>query len=224
MRRLFPEPTDPITVAQAYGVDRPAPIGRPWVGLCMVAAIDGSTVVEENSRALGSPADTQVLVGLRRLAGTLLVGASTVRIEGYGPPSKPGQRVGVVTRTGRGIDLGAPLFTSGSGFLVLPDDAPTYDVDTVRSGRGDVDLASAVAGIGELTGATYLQCEGGAALNAAMAAADLFDEIDLTVSPLIAGGDGPRLTMGAPPMLHRFDLAHVLEDDGYLFTRYVRRR
>ena len=223
MRRLFPEPTDPITVAEAYAAPRHV-TGRPWVGLCMVASIDGTTVVEDNSRALGSPADTQVLVGLRRLADTLLVGASTVRIEGYGPPSKPGQRVGVVSRTGRGLDLDAPLFTSGAGFLVLPDDAPAAPVDTVRAGRGDVDLAAALVGIAELTGATYVQCEGGAALNAAMAAADLFDEIDLTLSPHLAGGDGPRVTVGAPAVLQRFDLAHVLDDDGFLFTRYVRRR
>jgi hypothetical protein len=29
---------------------------------------------------------------------------------------------------------------------------------------------------------------------------------------------------GAGPIGHRLDLAHVLEDDGFLFTRYVRRR
>lgn len=224
MRRVLPDPVDPITAREAYAVARPRPADRPWVGLCMVAGIDGSTVVDDNSRALSSPADTQVLLGLRSLADVLLVGASTVRIEGYGPPSKPGQRVGVVSRSGAGIDLTRPLFASGAGFLVLPADAPTFEVDTVRAGTGDVDLVAALAGIGELTGAAFVQCEGGAQLNAAMATADVLDEINLTVSPVVSGGDGPRLTLGAPPLLHRFDLAHVLEDDGFLFTRYVRRR
>lgn len=224
MRRVLPDPVDPITAREAYDVARPRPADRPWVGLCMVAGIDGSTVVDDNSRALSSPADTQVLLGLRSLADVLLVGASTVRIEGYGPPSKPGQRVGVVSRSGAGIDLTRPLFASGAGFLVLPAHAPTFDVDTVRAGTGDVDLVAALAGIGELTGAAFVQCEGGAQLNAAMATADVLDEINLTVSPVVSGGDGPRLTLGAPPLLHRFDLAHVLEDDGFLFTRYVRRR
>jgi hypothetical protein len=31
------------------------------------------------------------------------------------------------------------------------------------------------------------------------------------------------VTTGAGPRADRFDLAHVLEDDGFLFTRYVRR-
>jgi hypothetical protein len=28
--------------------------------------------------------------------------------------------------------------------------------------------------------------------------------------------------VGTPPVQHRMRLAHVLEDDGFLFTRYVR--
>ena len=55
-----------------------------------------------------------------------------------------------------------------------------------------------------------------------MFAADLVDEINLTVSPLVVGGTGKRLTDGAPDLLRRFRLAHVLEDDGFLFLRYVR--
>ena len=69
-----------------------------------------------------------------------------------------------------------------------------------------------------------MQAEGGATLNGALAAADLIDELNLTISPQFTGGTGPRLTHGAPPVAHRMDLAHVLEDDGFLFTRWVRQR
>lgn len=219
MRRLLPEWADPITPLDAYTAPRPRPAGRPWVGVCMVAGLDGSTVVDDNSRALSSPADTQVLVTLRRLADVIIVGAGTVRAEGYGPPSKPGQRVGVVSRSGD-LDLTTPLFTSGAGFLIVPHSAPERPVDTVRAGDTRVDLAAA---LGQLD-ACFVQAEGGALLNAALAEADLIDELNLTISPVISGGDGPRLTTGARPLLHRMDLAHVLEDDGFLFTRYTRRR
>lgn len=223
MRRLFPHPVDHITAdvtfEEAYTAPRPRPAGRPWVGLCMVASLDGSTVVDDNSRALSSAADTQVLVGLRRLADMIIVGASTVRLEGYGPPSKPGQRVGVVSRSGK-VDLASPLFTSGAGFLILPEDAPATPADSIRAGRTDVDLAAVLARLD----VDYVQAEGGAALNGALAAADLIDELDLTISPVLSGDDAPRLTKGAPALLHRMDLAHVLEEDGFLFTRYVRRR
>lgn len=219
VRRIHPEPAADVDLREAYTALRPRPESRPWIGLCMVASLDGSTVVDERSTALSSPTDTAVLLTLRQLADLILVGAGTVRTEGYGPPSKPGQRIGVVSRTGE-LDFDSPLFTSGAGFLVLPVDAPDVPVPSVRAGVGRVDLAAAVAQLD----ADFVQAEGGAALNASLAAADLIDELNLTISPQIAGGDGPRLAAGAPPLDRRMDLAHVLADDGFLFTRYVRRR
>ena len=217
MRRLFDHPTDHITVREAYDVERPRPSDRPWLGVCMVASIDGSTVVDSNSRGLSSPADQEVLLTLRQLADVLIVGAATVRIEGYGKPRKPGQRVGVVSRTGA-VDAGTDLFTSGAGFLIVPEDAPATTIECVRAGRGDVDLAAA---LGQLD-ADFVQAEGGAHLNGALAEAGLIDELNLTISPLLAGGDGPRVTRGSVQLASRMRLAHVLEDDGFLFTRYVR--
>ncbi|MGZ4791904.1 MAG: dihydrofolate reductase family protein [Ilumatobacteraceae bacterium] len=217
MRRLFDHPTDHVTVREAYDVERPRPTDRPWLGLCMVSSIDGSTVLDSNSRGLSSKADQEVLLTLRGLADVLIVGAATVRIEGYGPPRKPGQRVGVVSRKGN-VDSTSALFTSGAGFLILPDDAPSTPIDSVRAGRGEVDLAAALAQLD----ADFVQAEGGALLNGALAAADLIDELNLTLSPMLAGGTGPRVTSGPTQLATRMRLVHVLEDDGYLFTRYLR--
>jgi riboflavin biosynthesis pyrimidine reductase len=125
----------------------------------------------------------------------------------------------VVSRRGD-LDLGTPLFASGAGFLIVPRSAPDLAVDTVRAGDDEVDLVEA---LGQLE-ADFVQAEGGPSLNAALAAADLIDELNLTISPQLAGGDGPRVVDGAAQFAHRLDLAHVLEDDGFLFTRYVRRR
>ncbi len=185
----------------------------------MVSSIDGSTVVDSNSRKLSSKRDQEVLLTLRELADILIVGAATVRIEGYGPPRKPGQRVGVVSRRGD-VDATAELFTSGAGFLIVPDDAPPTSVDAIRAGVGGVDLAAA---LGQLD-ADFVQAEGGALLNGALSAADVIDELNLTISPQLAGGDGPRVTSGSLQLSRRMRLAHVLEEDGFLFTRYLRAR
>ena len=223
MQRLFPNPVSKISVEEAYGIARnrvATPNGntRPTIGMCMVMSIDGSTVVDGNSRALGGPADLAVLLGLRKLADVIIVGASTVVVDDYGPPSKPGLRVGVVTRSAT-IDTNMPLFTSGSGFLITTETAATpAGVDCVRAGTTTVDLALAVQ---QLQG-NFAQLEGGPTLNAAMVEADLVDEINVTVSPNIVGGMGPRLSAGATDVLQRFQLAHVCEDDGFLFLRYTR--
>jgi riboflavin biosynthesis pyrimidine reductase len=185
----------------------------------MVASLDGSTVVDGRSSGLSSAADGEVLHTLRDLADVILVGAGTVRAEGYGAPKRAGQRIGVVTRTGR-VDVTTPLFTSGAGFLILPEDGPQVDAETVRAGHLTVDLCAALAQID----ANFIQCEGGAHLNAALAEVDLIDELNLTVSPVLSGGDGPRLMNGAMPIAHRMRLVHLLEDDDFLFTRYVRAR
>jgi len=198
-----------ITHDEAYGVERPTPNDprgpRPWVGMCMVASIDGSIAVGGSSRPLSSPTDQGVLLALRRVADTVLVGAQTARSDGYGKPSKQGQRVAVVSRSGR-VDTTTPLFTSGAGYLVTPETS------------GVVDLFSVVS----TAGGRLLQLEGGAQLNAAMIDADLVDEINLTISPNVVGGESPRVTNGARELLRRFVLQHVLEDDGFLFLRYSR--
>jgi riboflavin biosynthesis pyrimidine reductase len=223
MRRLFPhaEPAadHTVTLRECLEVPRQRPPHRPWVELCMVSSLDGSTVVDQNSRALSNPTDQDLLLTLRSLVDVVLVGAGTVRKEGYGPPKTPNLRIAVVSRSAH-FDFTLPLWTSGRALLVLPEDAPEVPVPSVRAGVGELDLATALG----MIDADVVQAEGGATLNGALAAADLIDELNLTLSPQMTGGDGARLTAGTPPVQHRMQLAHVLEDDGFLFTRYVRAR
>jgi riboflavin biosynthesis pyrimidine reductase len=217
MRRLFPHPADDVSLLECYDVERPKPVGRPWIELCMVAGLDGSTVVDRNSRALSNPTDQQLLITLRSLVDMVLVGAGTVRAEGYGPPKRPELRIAVVSRTAD-FDFDQPLWTSGRAILILPTDAPTVPVESIRAGVGQVDIAAAVAQLD----ARVVQAEGGSTLNGMLAAAGLIDELNLTISPQLNGGSGARLTAGAPELVTPMRLAHVLEDTGFLFTRYVR--
>jgi riboflavin biosynthesis pyrimidine reductase len=193
----------------------------------MVASIDGSTVVDGKSAGLSSPTDTEVLWQLRAIADVIVVGAGTVRDEGYGPPRRPGQRIGVVTRSGD-LDLSNALFMSGAGFLITTEDATfdTADVDVVRAGTGTVDLAGALGRLDRVVDiCEVVQAEGGSMLNAALLDADVIDEINLTTSPAVVGGSGPRLTAGAGDHAHRFDLAQLAIDDrSFLYARWLRRR
>ena len=214
-------------ILQAYETERPTlPEGRPWIGVCMIASLDGSVVVNGASGALGNPTDQHILGTLRRLADLIIVGAGTVRAEGYGPPKKAGQRIGVVTNSGA-IDLETELFQSGAGFLVAPESASIDErlVDVIRAGETSLDLEAAIALIPELIpNAQFIHAEGGPGLNASLLRADFVDELNLTLSPRLVGGSGERLTVGAPDVNQAMDLAHLLVDeDGFVFSRWVRR-
>ena len=57
MRRLFPEPLDPVDPADVYGdPPRTGPGGRPGVRLNMIASVDGATTVAGVSGGLGGGA------------------------------------------------------------------------------------------------------------------------------------------------------------------------
>jgi riboflavin biosynthesis pyrimidine reductase len=224
LRRVHPDPTDPITIVDAYDVPRPNR-ERPWVGLCMVSSLDGSVSLDGTSGGLGNPNDLEVLLTLRRLADVVVVGAGTVAGEGYGPPAS-GRRVGVVTNSGR-IDAASELFRSGAGFVIAPEQAHVPDsIDVLRSGTTEVDLRQAIERMHEIVpGVGYIQAEGGPRLNSSLLDADLIDEVNLTFSPKFVGGLGARLTNGTSEIERHFALAHLLvDDDGYVFSRWVRRR
>lgn len=227
MQRLFPPPSTHIALDAAYS----GPLGihpdRPWIGLCMVASLDGSTVVDGASAGLSSENDSGVLLRLRALADVIIVGAGTVRGEGYGPPSKPGQRIGVVTARGS-VDTSTPLFESGAGFVITTRQSEFDErgVDVIRVGTDEVDLVAGVERIPELCpGTKFIQAEGGPTLNGALATADLLDELNLTTSPATVGGGGPRLVSNAPDHSNRYELAQmVVDDEAFVFSRWRRRR
>jgi riboflavin biosynthesis pyrimidine reductase len=248
MRQLFPRTVDGIDALEAYGADaRPPREVRPWVMLNMIASADGATAVEGRAGGLGGPADQEVLRTLRLLADVVLVGAGTIRAEGYAPHRpKPEMRA---MRQERGqtpaatfavlsasldLDPTASVFAGAepeSRTIVFcpassdPERRATLEkvADVVTAGETTVDLRAA---LGELDrrGSRLVLCEGGPILNGQLLADRLIDELCLTVSPMLVGGTASRVihtTLASPtPIGLRLD--RVLEaDDGFLFLRYV---
>jgi riboflavin biosynthesis pyrimidine reductase len=93
--------------------------------------------------------------------------------------------------------------------------------DVVSVGDTAVDL-TAMARELHGRGATQLLSEGGPHLLGALTAADLVDELCLTVSPLLAGPGAGRITAGPPSAPRPMTLRHVLTADGALLMRYAR--
>lgn len=230
--RILPGPPEPIEIADTLRRERTRRKGRPWLNLCMVSSLDGSIAVDGSSGSLGNANDTGVLHGLRSLADAVLVGAGTVRIEGYHEPAKAGQRVAVVTASGN-VDLSRPLFTSGAGVLVTTEDAdfdPGHhadidaDIEVIRAGREQVDLRAALEELAaRWPDIDHVQAEGGPGLNGSLLELDLIDELDLTISPMLVGGDGARMITRAHETMRTMHLEQLVTDeDGYLFGRWIR--
>lgn len=237
MRRLLPVPADDVDAADAYAVDADA-----YVRANMVTSADGAATFHGRVGPLTGPPDQRVLLTLRALTDVVVVGAGTIRAEGYGGPLVPESwqrwraasgrdahpRLAIVTAR-LDLDLAAPPFTDAPTrpVLLVPEGCPAgrradaeHVADVVDAGAGTVDPAVALRALASL-GLGRVLCEGGPRLLTQFLARRLVDELCLTVAPTVVSGDGRRLTDGptlAPPA--ELELGQVLEDEGYLFLTY----
>ena len=241
MRQLLPCPAAQVDTLNAYAL--PAD-GAPHLRVNMVSSIDGAAAVDGRVGILSGEADGVLLHELRSLCDVLLVGAGTIRAEGYGPLQatdeqrqrrlEAGQeavpRLCVLTRS-LDLDLTAPVFTQATArpLIMTTERVPAARreeagavADVVLAGSRDVDLGVAVRELAD-RGLPRILSEGGPHVLTAMFAADLVDELCLAVAPVVTGGEELRITAGpalqpARPM----HLAHALERDEFLFLRYTR--
>ena len=268
MRLLLPDASERVNLFELYSRDVQVPADRPFVRVNMVSTLDGAVAFSGRAGSLGGAGDKLLFSVLRSLADVVLVGAGTARIERYGPPKIPleaqeirqgrGQAalptIAVVTRSGA-LDWSSRLFTGGGPppiVITAGDTSPDAlagaagVADVLTAGTGAVDLRAALKALAQ-RGLNHVLCEGGPTLNTGLAAAQLVDELCLTLSPKLAGCVGGSLTggwlltggvgsggtwlvpgeasmgrtFGSQPLtrLLDLDLAHVLEEDSFLFLR-----
>ncbi|MFC8915239.1 pyrimidine reductase family protein [Streptomyces sp. WAC05374] len=255
MRRLFPvtdqtRPTEDREwsldeLADAYAYPR-RPSGTPWLRANMVSSLDGAAQHEGRSQPISSDTDMRVFGTLRGLADVVIVGAETVRLEGYRPARAreafaerraaagqgPAPAIAVVSAS-LNLDFSAPLFTAPlvptlllTGAAAPPDrvrEAERAGAEVIVAGDGPgVDPGRALAALAG-RGLTRQLTEGGPRLLGQFVAAGVLDELCLTVSPLLTAGDAQRIS-GGPVIAvpERYALASLLEEEGFLFTRYTR--
>lgn len=238
--RVLADPPDADQLRDAYAPDR----ARPGVRMNFVTSVDGAVNVDGRSEGLSSETDRLVFHILRGHADAVMVGAGTMRHEGYGPlrlsePAqawrrslgRPAHPTLVVVSASLRLDPTTPVFTEAPVRpIVLTRADPPADLraalrpvaDVIAVGDGDTDLG---AGLAELNrrGLAQILCEGGPHLFGSLLAAGLVHELCLTVSPLLAGpGAGRIIAGGADGDPTALRLAHVFVSGSDLLTRYVR--
>ena len=232
---------DPMTTYLA--VDRTQPRHECWVTGHMVAGLDGTAAIDGKVGALSTDVDQDLFRRMRQIADVVLVGAETVRKEGYGlvrlsaeakaarerlgkPPTPP---VAVVSGS---LDLNwnLKLFREAPAhaktMVITTESADPAKIteakrhaDVITAGTDRVDPAAALHAFAA-RGYGVVLCEGGPTLLGEFVAADRLDELCLSISPVM-GGD--NLPVGVTPDgagITRFELKQILGEAGTLFLRY----
>ena len=242
MLRLYPVPgaeQHTVEAADAYAelaLPARASGDRPYLIVNMVATVDGQGRIGENTDKLGNSADMQLFVKLREQVDCVIAGTTTIEAEQYkGPAAKPETQEARVRRGLRPRPLFATVTRSG----VLPISAPVFQdpgIEIAVFGDCELALGDAKAAITHvrtndpraILKALHDQfavrtalLEGGPNLNAAFFAAELVDELFLTVAPLLTGSAIPfPIIAGTLPAAQQLHLIGALLDDEHLFLRY----
>ncbi|MGW5054517.1 pyrimidine reductase family protein [Actinokineospora sp. NPDC004072] len=225
--------------------DYPPALAAPFVQVNFVASADGGAELSGKSVGLSSPGDRKILALGRDLADVVLVGWGTAHAEGYRGIKR--RELRDRRRSDRGLSPVPPIAVV-SGRCSVPPDSPLITdtlvppiiitaesaaperrravadagAEVIVAGDAQVDPAAALAALGE-RGLNRVCCEGGPELFGALVAADLVDQLNLTVSPMLAGGGPSRIAVGTRPHLpSRLALESLLVEDGFVMLRYRR--
>jgi riboflavin biosynthesis pyrimidine reductase len=230
---------DDVALAAIYAAQ---PRRGTWVRTNFATSLDGAiTGPDGKSGSINTPADHVVFELLRAISDVVMVGAGTLRSEGYTPLSVANRWR--TTRSELGLREGLPLVCvsrsgqipprlrdAASGLVLLathtgsPGLAEAREVlggdQVLLCGEDAVDDTRLVAALAE-RGWQRILCEGGPHLASSLVAAGVLDEVCLSLTPVLVGGDGPRMTTreatvsGYVPRL-------LVEEDGTVMGRWFR--
>jgi len=245
MRRLLPTSGE-TTVDELLDGYRPfdsPPAERPFVAANMITTLDGRASVSGRSKELGSELDSEFLVKLRRRFDAVMIGSGTMRAERYGrivrdPEARarreriglPHDPLAVIVSGSMDLPFDAPLFTEGAGRVLIFTENPDPPPETATSLRvvrpdGPIGIEWVLRHLRQERGIRAVLCEGGPSLLGQLEAADAVDDLFLTISPELVGGEpSARILEGELESPREKHLEELLEQDGELFARYVPRR
>ena len=232
-----------ITEFYAY----PDDLQKCWVRANMIVSLDGAATQDGKSGGLGGAGARAVFNLMRETADVILMGASTVRIENYSgvqlsvPQRQARQRRGqaevppiAIVTASADLEPEAKIFTRTEVQPLILTTAHTVGdarrrlgavaevLDASGTDRTRVDPARALQILAERKLLRVLT-EGGPSLLGLLIEEDLLDELCLTIAPVLVGGGAPRIVTGVGQARTRMRVSHLLtEDEGYLYTRYVR--
>jgi len=217
----------------------PENLRRPWVRASFASTADGSATAGDGvSGDLGGDADDRVFTVLRTLCDVVLVGAGTARAESYAPvlPDEvdgrlrarlglsPTPPIAVVSER---LEFPSALIAPGQ-LVITHAGSPqrrraelARTMDVIVAGDDEIHWPTAIAALAE-RGHRRVQCEGGPTLHGALVDADRIDELCLTIAPMLAAGDGPRIARSPRFAGRTLRLDDLIRHGNVLLTRWTR--
>lgn len=208
-------------IARRYALE-----GERWVAVNMITTMNGSAAGEDGtSDTISNRVDRYILGVIRDQAHAVLVGAQSLRAEGYTIPRRA--TLAVLTRGG---DLGDVPNNEGARerLIVL---CPRASVPKVTGRVGDRVLAVIGIDAADPTpeqildtlaehGYTRVICEGGPTVTGSFLAAGAIDEIFLTAAPSVVLPPQPVFGQ-SENLVTRYELHGLLMDsEGTLYQRF----
>lgn len=245
MRALLPHHSDQVD--DQFLLERYSSGQRPFVRFNFVSSIDGSAQVDGLSGGLGSPGDRRIFSLLRRLADVILVGAGTVRAEGYegqllseedmawrierGMPPQP---VLALVSHGLHLEPTAPVFAKSpvpvlvfTSVNVSDEQREAFGPNVTLVQVSDKDGGCAPQEIVDYLhsrGLGFIHAEGGPHIFGQFAAAGAVDSACISHSPVLVAGDGMRIAVHEQQVFLQFELHSLFEEGSMLFCDYRFRR
>lgn len=210
---------DDDALAAAY-----APRAEPWLRVNFVGTVDGAAQGSDGrSKSINNAADKRVFDALRAQADCLVVGAGTLRAEGYQVPRLP---LVVVSRSGQ---VPESLVAAPPGRVTMATVASAPHLAETRSligtdqvlvlGEDEVDLVALKAALGARGWVDQL-CEGGPHLFGSLVDAGVVDELCYTIVPRLIGGQHLRILAGVDIDVELRPVS-LLEQDGTILGRWL---
>jgi 2,5-diamino-6-(ribosylamino)-4(3H)-pyrimidinone 5'-phosphate reductase len=249
--RLLPEPTARLTGEKVYSnISFPKRDKRPYVIMNMVSSLDGKATVRGKASQIGSSTDRTLMRVLRARVDAVMVGAGTLRAEKLrldvpedlardreSRGLKP-QPLAIIATTSGDIPLEENLLGfSPDNLLILSSPTASrshlkafssmalVEVVPSETENSHADLTDTLENLKGTYAVDSLLIEGGPALNHSLIHSGLVDELFLTLSPKLLGGEGPgTLSVLYGPLLPSWqtelELISVHLSGSELFLRY----
>lgn len=204
---MYPLPADTTIADGIYKtleLPQPEPDAkRPYVAINMVSTLDGKASIAGTTRDIGSRVDRRTMRNLRAHVDAVMIGAGTLRAERL---SLADQVAIFLTKSGE-LPLqnlvGDPpekilVFTGEHTDIchksISADTCSPVIVERVsKTGEGRLDVSRTLQLLKDEYRISRLLVEGGPSLNHELLSNGLADELFLTVSPILAGGNRTEL-------------------------------